>query len=192
MKLRKPALVPRLQPGNALSQEAPASCWRCAVRAPQPRGKKDLPVFRLRMQGTGGWSLRDMGIPRQELGNERVFLSGRALYLTTVRRCPGLVGCTTLSFASQVMPKPVGAVMNATASWTAVVLYRFCRQTHARASFAHPLCDSAFPTIASPIPYESGRGLPHSKTLSRPPSSWPLRYFLLTAVRTLRCYGLLV
>ena len=89
------------------------------------------------------------------------------------------------------MPKPVGAVMNATASWTAVVLYRFCRQTHARASFAHPLCDSAFPTIASPIPYESGRGLPHSKTLSRPPSSGPLRYFLLTAVRTLRCYGLL-
>ena len=31
------------------------------------------------MQGTGGWSLQDIGIPRQEPGNERVFLLTRIL-----------------------------------------------------------------------------------------------------------------
>ena len=45
-----------------------------------------------------------------------------------------------------------------------------CGATH------HHLCDKAVPTLASPIPHESGRGLPHSKTLSRLPSSCRLRF----------------
>ena len=96
-------LVPRLQPGNALSPEAPASCWRGAGITPQPRGRKYTPVLRLRMQGTGGWSLQDVGIPRLDPGNERVFVCGHALNLMAVGRSLGyfVAGPLALKFGMQ-------------------------------------------------------------------------------------------